>query len=159
MIIVYCWCGNLELGWLGSLGYILFQSNWSLKQTSEISQECVIDARMLKCTFPSLPPPQDGSTTVGGREGDWGVREQSVIKRLRGVFFFFCLILRWNKKALKGLEEEIPFSDFLVKSFHLENKSYSWRSRQQAFHNDYSSPLPARAFHERFCFKINVKPW
>ena len=92
MIIVYCWCGNLELGWLGSLGYILFQSNWSLKQTSEISQECVIDARMLKCTFPSLPPPQDGSTTVGGREGDRGVREHSVIERLRGVFFFFCLI-------------------------------------------------------------------
>ena len=81
MIIVYCWCGNLELGWLGSLGYILFQSNWSLKQTSEISQECVIDDRMLKCTFPSLPPPQDGSTSVGGREGDWGVREQSVIER------------------------------------------------------------------------------
>ena len=87
MITVYCWCGHLELGWLGSLGYILFQLNWSLKQTSEISQECVIDARMLKCTFPISSPPQDGSTSVGGGEGDWGAGEQNVTERLRGVSF------------------------------------------------------------------------
>ena len=93
MISAYCWCGNLELGWLGSLGYILFQLTESPKQMLKISQECMIDAGTQKCTFPVPCPPEDWSPSVCGREGSWGVGEQYDIERLRYFSFFLFGLL------------------------------------------------------------------
>ena len=135
-ILTYFSSALFSFSFVSSLGEV-----WKWKSESEVTQSCLTLCNPMDCSLPRSSVHGVFQARVlewvaisFSRGSSWP-RDRTRVSHIIGrhcTIWANWEVCRWDKKALKGLEEESPSSNFckaLVKSFHLESKSYSWRSR------------------------------
>ena len=106
---------------------------WKWKRESEVAQSCLTLCYTMDCSLPCSSihgvfqaRVLDWVAISFSRGSSWP-RDQTRVSHIIGrhcTIWATLEVCRWDKKALKGLEEESPSSNFykaLVKSFHLES--------------------------------------